>query len=86
MSSALVEGHRSLLSAEAKAVVEATATVVAAHAEKITARFYPAMFQAHPELPEPPRRADHTELVLIAWPVNNWSSPMRRRVDAASQR
>ena len=50
MSSLLEEDRQSLLSAEAKAVVEATAAVVAEHAEQITARFYPAMFEAHPEL------------------------------------
>jgi nitric oxide dioxygenase len=31
-------------------VVQATASVVAAHANEITARFYPRMFAAHPEL------------------------------------
>jgi nitric oxide dioxygenase len=40
----------SLLSTESAAVVSATAGVVAAHAEQITARFYPRMFAAHPEL------------------------------------
>ena len=40
----------SLLSDESAAVVRATAAVVAEHAEQITARFYPRMFQAHPEL------------------------------------
>ncbi|MGS0684243.1 globin domain-containing protein [Nakamurella sp. GG22] len=40
----------SLLSNESAAVVSATAAVVAAHAEQITARFYPRMFAAHPEL------------------------------------
>ncbi len=50
MSATLVEDRQSLLSAESKAVVEATAAVVAEHAEQITARFYPAMFAAHPEL------------------------------------
>lgn len=38
------------LSPESKAVVEATAGVVAEHAEEITRRFYPHMFAAHPEL------------------------------------
>ncbi|HET7475803.1 MAG TPA: globin domain-containing protein [Dermatophilaceae bacterium] len=38
------------LSDEARTIVEATAGVVAAHAEQITGRFYPAMFAAHPEL------------------------------------
>ncbi len=40
----------SLLSPESEAVVRATAAVVAEHAEQITARFYPSMFAAHPEL------------------------------------
>ena len=31
-------------------VVQATAPVVAAHADEITAHFYPRMFAAHPEL------------------------------------
>lgn len=40
----------SLLSADSAAIVAATADVVAQHAEQITARFYPSMFTAHPEL------------------------------------
>jgi nitric oxide dioxygenase len=40
----------SLLSPEALSVVQATAPVVAAHADQITAHFYPRMFAAHPEL------------------------------------
>lgn len=40
----------SLLSARSRAVIEATATVVAEHAEAITARFYPRMLGEHPEL------------------------------------
>ncbi|HEY5881913.1 MAG TPA: globin domain-containing protein [Nakamurella sp.] len=39
-----------LLSPESEAVVKATAAVVAANAEAITAVFYPNMFAAHPEL------------------------------------
>jgi len=39
-----------MLSAESTAVVQATAAVVAQHAVEITSRFYPAMFEAHPEL------------------------------------
>ena len=39
-----------LLSDGAAAVVRATAPAVAAHAEEITALFYPNMFAAHPEL------------------------------------
>ena len=39
-----------LLSPESEAVVKATAAVVAEHAVEITSRFYPSMFQAHPEL------------------------------------
>jgi nitric oxide dioxygenase len=50
MSITVEEDRQSLLSAEAKAVVEATAGVVAEKAEQITARFYPSMFDAHPEL------------------------------------
>jgi nitric oxide dioxygenase len=38
------------LSERSQAVVRATAIVVAEHAEQITARFYPSMFAAHPEL------------------------------------
>ena len=43
-------GATSLLSSRAQAVVSATAAVVAEHAEQITARFYPRMFDEHPEL------------------------------------
>ena len=39
-----------LLSPESEAVVKATAAVVAEHAVAITSRFYPSMFEAHPEL------------------------------------
>ncbi|MFP5284038.1 MAG: globin domain-containing protein [Actinomycetes bacterium] len=42
--------RESLLSAESEPVIRATAAVVAEHAEEITARFYPRMFAAHPEL------------------------------------
>lgn len=42
--------NTSLLSPAALDVVRATAAVVAAHADQITARFYPRMFAAHPEL------------------------------------
>ena len=38
------------LSPSSHAVVAATAGVVAAHADEITATFYPDMFEAHPEL------------------------------------
>lgn len=38
------------LSPQSEATVAATAAVVAAHADEITATFYPAMFAAHPEL------------------------------------
>ena len=38
------------LSASSRAVVEATAGVVAAHADQITARFYPRMFADRPDL------------------------------------
>jgi nitric oxide dioxygenase len=50
MSSTVVENPTSLLSDRSAAVVRATAGVVAAHAEQITARFYPRMFDEHPEL------------------------------------
>ncbi|MCW2616063.1 MAG: hemin transporter [Frankiales bacterium] len=40
----------SLLSSSSEAVIAATAGVVAAHAEEITARFYPRMFAERPEL------------------------------------
>ena len=47
----LTEAPRpSLLSDQSLSVVQATAPVVAAHADEITARFYPRMFAAHPEL------------------------------------
>ncbi|WP_432560240.1 globin domain-containing protein [Granulicoccus sp. GXG6511] len=39
-----------LLSPESEAIVKATAGVVAENAEAITARFYPHMFEANPEL------------------------------------
>lgn len=39
-----------LLSPESEAVVKATAGVVAENSETITERFYPHMFEAHPEL------------------------------------
>jgi nitric oxide dioxygenase len=45
----LTEAPRpSLLSDQSLSVVQATAPVVAAHADEITARFYPRMFAAHP--------------------------------------
>jgi nitric oxide dioxygenase len=50
MSTTLQEAAPSLLSERSAAVVAATAAVVAAHAEQITARFYPRMFAEHPEL------------------------------------
>jgi nitric oxide dioxygenase len=43
-------GATALLSSPAQAVISATAGVVAEHAEQITARFYPRMFDEHPEL------------------------------------
>lgn len=39
-----------MLSAQSTAVVQATAGVVSAHIDEITRRFYPHMFEAHPEL------------------------------------
>ena len=40
----------SLLSDQSLSVVQATASVVAAHADEITAHFYPRMFAAQPGL------------------------------------
>jgi hemoglobin-like flavoprotein len=62
----------SLLSPEALSVVQATAPVVAAHADQITARFYPRMFNAHPSYSEcltrairpPESRARHSQARL----------------------
>ncbi len=39
-----------LLSPQSETVIKATAAVVAEHAVEITSRFYPSMFEAHPEL------------------------------------
>lgn len=50
MSVTSSDSSQSLLSPASEAVVRATAPVVAEHAEQITARFYPRMFQEHPEL------------------------------------
>ncbi len=50
MESTAAPASTALLSIESEAVVKATAGVVAEHAEQITARFYPSMFAAHPEL------------------------------------
>jgi len=50
MSSTMLESSPSPLSDRSAVVVGATAEVVAAHAEQITARFYPRMFAEHPEL------------------------------------
>ena len=50
MSSLADASNPSLLSPENLSVVRATAPVVAAHADQITAHFYPRMFAAHPEL------------------------------------
>ena len=50
MSSLADASNPSLLSPENLNVVRATAPVVAAHADQITAHFYPRMFAAHPEL------------------------------------
>ncbi|MDO5626918.1 MAG: globin domain-containing protein [Mobilicoccus sp.] len=47
-----------MLSAQSTAVVTATAGVVAEHAVEITSRFYPHMFEAHPELLGVFNRAD----------------------------
>ena len=50
MSNFTDTSNSSLLSPESLSVVQATAPVVAAHADQITANFYPRMFNAHPEL------------------------------------
>jgi nitric oxide dioxygenase len=50
VSSLTDASNSSLLSPETLSVVQATAPVVAAHADQITAHFYPRMFNAHPEL------------------------------------
>ena len=50
MSTISDSSNSSLLSPEALSVVQATAPVVAAHADRITAHFYPRRFNAHPEL------------------------------------
>src|SRR6476661_7413427 len=50
VSSLADAANPSLLSPENLNVVRATAPVVAAHADQITAHFYPRMFAAHPEL------------------------------------
>ena len=50
VSTSATDSPTSLLSPESGAVVRATASIVAEHAEQITARFYPRMFAAHPEL------------------------------------
>jgi nitric oxide dioxygenase len=50
VSSLTDTSNSSLLSPESLSVVQATASVIAAHADQITAHFYPRMFDAHPEL------------------------------------
>lgn len=50
MTQSTVPSTQPLLSPAAEAIVQATAGVVAEHAEEITARFYPSMFADHPEL------------------------------------
>lgn len=50
MSATLVDDRNSLLSPSSRAIVEATAAVVAEHLDEITARFYPEMLGARPEL------------------------------------
>ena len=50
MSTISDSSNSSLLSPEALSVVQATAPVVAAHADQITAHFYLRKFNAHPEL------------------------------------
>ena len=48
MSATCVDVLPSPLSPTSRSVVQATAAVVAEHAEQITARFYPRMFEEHP--------------------------------------
>jgi nitric oxide dioxygenase len=50
VSSGTISSSPSLLSPASLSVVRATASVVAEHADQITAHFYPRMFAAHPEL------------------------------------
>ena len=50
MSVTALGSSEHLLSARSQAVVQATAAVVAEHAEAITARFYARMFEEHPQL------------------------------------
>ena len=50
MSNLTAAQKPSLLSDQSLRVVQATASVVAANADEITAHFYPRMFAAHPEL------------------------------------
>jgi nitric oxide dioxygenase len=50
VSSLTDTSNSSLLSPESLSVVQATASVIAAHADQITAHFYPRMFDAHPEV------------------------------------
>ena len=50
MSATASTSSPSLLSPTSRSVVQATAAVVAEHAEQITLRFYARMFEEHPEL------------------------------------
>ena len=50
MSSTMLESSRRCCRIGPPLSSRATAGVVAAHAEQITARFYPRMFAEHPEL------------------------------------
>ena len=50
MSATPSTSSSSLLSPASRSVVQATAAVVAEHAEQITTRFYARMFEEHPEL------------------------------------
>jgi nitric oxide dioxygenase len=50
VSSLADTSNPSLLWPESFSAVQATAAVVAEHADQITAHFYPRMFDAHPEL------------------------------------
>lgn len=50
MPSSAVEAAAQLLTPEVKAVVKATAPVLAAHGTDITAAFYPLLFATYPEV------------------------------------
>jgi nitric oxide dioxygenase len=56
--------------------VQATAPVVAAHADQITANFYPRMFNAHPELLRVFNQGNQaTGEQSKRWPARLWRTP-----------